>query len=257
MTMRRHGRVKHGSNKAQYCSTLIVFSSLSVVLLRYQKDNIPSHELVVAALFACGLGIRLLWVRIHRTWMLRGGGSPCATRAKPPFELPEQAVHIGQTLMLQEVIWTLLAPWLCLFLDHHHSNKLRMESFHQAVGYFVTPHLFFFQLQISLESFLQLTSTFNTAVAKSDTNDKRDFCSPFQLFWYTAGANAYRGIVVGVTLVRSLNALPDLHLFQHHNVYEFCVVIFLPIAMAVLWVYSTFIYLPIYWYPAIITGATE
>ena len=254
--MRSHWKGKHGNDKAQYRNTLIVFASLSVILLRYQKDNIPSHELVVAALFACGVGIRLLWVRIHRTWMLHGGGSPCATRAKPPFELPEHAFHIGQKLMLQEVIWTLLAPWLCLFLDHH-SYKLCMESFHQAVGYFVTPHLFFYQLQISLESFLQLTSTFNTAVAKSDTTGKRDFCSPIQLFWYTAAANAYRGIVVGMTLVRSLNALPDLHLFQHPSLYQFCVVIILPMAMAVLWVYSTFIYLPIYWYPAIIVGATE
>jgi len=235
-----HQKGTRENSNTNYANVLVVLTCLSVILLSHEKENIPSHELLMATFLAAAVAIRVLWVRIFQQMLLRRGNRKLSSSGgATPFQLPAHSLQISQHLMLQEVVWTILVPWIWLFLDHNNSSTLlRMATSNQTVGYFVAPHLFFFQVQIVLESVLQVT------FIRNDDPSHR-----FLLFHYTAVVNAYRGVAVGVTLLRSLYALPDLQL---NNFHQWWVVAVLPSVTTLLWLYSSFIFLPLHWYPALL-----
>jgi len=216
--------------KQQYANTLVVLACLTVVLLVHEKENVPARDLIAAQVLALAVAVKIVWVRIFNRKH---------EEASTAVELSEHAQQVGKTLMAHEVLWTLLAPWLWLYLDRRCNFEL-LRTLNQTVAYFVIPHLFFFQVQIVLESVLQVTGV----VGKTSSD-------PWLLFDYTVLANCYRGVVLGEGLLRSLYALPTL---QVYNVHHWIVVVILPVATTLLWLYSTLIFLPIHWYPTLIEG---
>ena len=213
-----------------YTNILIIFACLTAVLLSHEKANIPTVDLAVARFLALAVTLLVVWVRIlART----NKNAACAAKK----ELPEEAQQASKKLMFHEVIWTLLVPWFLLFLDRVccQTDLLRTDNFDKTVAYFVTPHLFFFQVQIILEAVLEMT--------------KANHSYPWLLFDYTVVANTYRGIPLGTSLLRSLYALPVMQLY---NVQHWVVLVVQPIMTAVLWMYSTLVFVPQIWHPALV-----
>jgi len=213
-----------------HANILIIFACLTAVLLSHEKANIPTVDLAVARFLALAVTLLVVWVRI-----LARTNKIAVNAAKK--ELPEETQQASKKLMFHEVIWTLLMPWFLLFLDRvcYQTDLLRTDNFDKTVAYFVTPHLFFFQVQIILETVLEIT--------------KASHSYPWLLFHYTVVANTYRGIPLGTSLLRSLYALPDMQLY---NVQHWVVVVVQPIMTAVLWLYSSLVFVPQIWYPALV-----
>jgi hypothetical protein len=208
-----------------YSHTLILFSCLTVVLLSKEQANIPVRDLIASALLAVAVGLLIAGVRIT------GVVSHDVKKQASPPAPPESFQRSSKRLMQLEVIWTLFVPWILLFLDKMYDFHL-LEDPHEklTVAYLVTPHLFFFQVQIILEAVL--------VVAK---------CQSF-LFLYTAAANAYRALPLGTCILRSLLTLVTMPLYSAN---DWFVVVVLPCVATCLWLYSSLIFLPLEWYPVV------
>lgn len=223
-TMIRHGLV------------LVVFICLTVVLLRHEIDNIPALDLrvsqgffIAVLLFVFGSHVvdytMFHWNRNHKVHSFTTG-------MESNNKLPIESQLILNKLMVHEVAWTLLLPWLILLTQNQGSS---------LAGYILTPHLYFFQVQILLETILQLSRQFTTYQPHAYQR---------YLWTYTVLANIYRGIPIVTTLLRSWVLITDAWQGTA-NIVLSTTLLLQPILTTGLWCYSTFVFVPFIWYPTL------
>lgn len=121
-----------------------------------------------------------------------------------------------QILSSLEVIGTILLPWILIVREYYFESGRRSDI--------VVPHLFLFQAQIALEDLV---------MAKKNAG---------LLFTYTCLANAYRIVPLLSGVQQSRNLMND----KHWNVGTAEI---LQIIAVILWVISSFIFIPFVWYP--------
>lgn len=210
---------------------LILFICLNAVLLSHEQAYIPGRDVIASELFAVTVGLAVIGVRIS------GGNKPVVK--KQSHSSPQFASFQSHSnkLMQLEVIWTLLIPWVLLFVNkmyefHYQKGGSNGDEAHDDlnVAYLVSPHLFFFQVQIILEIVLMVSH-----------------CDSI-IFPYTAAANAYRALPLYTWIMRSLLTVPDMPLFSAAHWFT---VVLLPCIATCLWLYSSFIFLPLEWYPVV------
>ena len=122
------------------------------------------------------------------------------------------------TLSLMEVAFTILLPWLIISKDIFHRSRTIKN------GHLLAGHLFIFQAQIAGECIVELA------------DEKRSWL----IFPFTCIANMYRGITIATWIQR---------VFAQQKI-EYSDMV-LPFIAGVLWIYSSFIFIPRVWYPLI------
>ena len=206
---------------------LFIFLCLSVVLLSHEQDNIPSRDVLASVIMAAAVVVGLVVANggVRITKSLDG---------KKPFlsTQPESFRRASSVLMQLEVIWTLILPWTLLILENNNFDLAHNKNL--TVAHLVAPHLFFFQIQILLELALMVAH-----------------CDAWTIFLYTAVANAYRALPLGTGILRSFFAVGSGNMV---SATDWLIVIVLPSVASCLWLYSTLIFLPLEWYPVVVSS---
>lgn len=122
------------------------------------------------------------------------------------------------TLSTFEVIFTIVIPWLAILegLLNRDSEEMRRN------GHLLAAHLYIFQAQIAGECIIAMAG-----------EHRRWLVFPF-----TCAANAYRGVTLITWIVRVLEE----EALEARDV-------ILPALATLLWLYSSFIFIPKLWYP--------
>jgi hypothetical protein len=210
--------------------TLVIFTVLTVVLLKHHQEQIPLRDVYTSSLlFAwCIVGSGISGLLAKKTSAKSG---PAARQ--PPSPRPSSFARASNRLMQFEVIGTLVLPWLFLRSSPLVERYLLLPS--GIVEKLLVPHLYFFQAQIAAEAIIVATH------------------QDHLLFLYTWAANALRGLPLGTWILRSLVAFVES--INPCNPFHWLIVVGLPAVGAMLWLYSSLIFIPLIWYPA--TKASE
>jgi len=209
---------------------LVLFSVFNAVLLKNQRNEIPTRDVVASALVVLSayavLVLEELYFHHPRT------KSAIAKPTTPAYRRDVNA------LMLSEVVFDLVVPWILLSknaafwhrkLDHLLESETGGEGDgHNVLGYLLVPHLFFFQAQIVGELMFYVAGRGSL------------------VFPYTCMANAYRFFPLGTCIRRSYAAFRNASILDP---FHWLVVVLLPSIIAMLWVYSSFVFVPLEWYP--------
>lgn len=132
-----------------------------------------------------------------------------------------------QKLSILEVVFTILIPWCVILVENWTTPTEKANT--SKLGFMLASHLFTFQAQISLEAII------------SFGGERRGWL----MFPYTCVANAYRVISIATWWIRARDS--DLE----RNAIELGFKYSLPLIATALWIYSSFVFIPFYWYPAI------
>ena len=188
------------------------FAILNVLVLALFSDAIPRRDIVAGVVGFVGVLLAPRCIHDERD----------ITRTK---------AFTRSFLILStfEVLVTLLAPWLLIL----RSLRSRETALINTTGYLLAPHLFVFQTQIVLETFL--------------------YHSPILAFWYTCVANAFRVLALYTWVIRALETWDDITTgIANHLIHV------LPGFACLLWICSCY-FITFIWYPQISTssGATK
>eukprot|EP01083_Nonionella_stella_P191507 708754_1 len=123
---------------------------------------------------------------------------------------------IFATLSTMEVIFTILIPWLIILEGIFNKTKTNRN------GHLLASHLFVFQAQIAGECMIALAG------------ERRNWL----IFPFTCVVNAYRGVTIWTWITRVVN---ESQIGPRD--------VILPSIAMVLWIYSSFVFIPRVWYP--------
>ena len=125
---------------------------------------------------------------------------------------------IFAALSTMEIMFTVFLPWL-IILEGSFNRHLTTKN-----GHLLASHLFIFQAQIACECIIELAG------------DKRRWL----MFPFTCLANLYRGVTIATWIYRVL----EQPIIESRDV-------IVPLLASALWMYSSFIFIPREWYPAL------
>jgi hypothetical protein len=204
--------------------TLVVFTVLSVILLKHHLEEIPQRDLYTSSfLFAwcvVGSGVSELLARERLKTP-----SPAVHRQHSPR--PSDFSQASNRLMQLEVFGTLVAPWMFLRSSPLVERYLLLSS--DVVEHLLVPHLYFFLAQVAAEAIIFATHQDRLMLP------------------YTCVANALRGLPLGTWILRSLVATVES--IDTYNPFHWLIVVGLPAVAAALWLYSSLVFIPLIWYP--------
>jgi len=223
---------------------LTFFTVLTAELVKHERSYIPQRDLTLGGgLCVFGLGSAIL----HNAKKLFKKMD--AHKEAPPIKhhRPESFLRASHELMSMEILFTLIIPWI--FVKYFAKDELRhglgFSTTHingdtdhgDILNYLLVPHLFFFQAQIVGELILYVGHQ-----------------TPKCIYDYTMAANLFRGLTLVTWIRRSLLILYQQSTgspFWYMNPILWLAVVLLPVIAVALWLYSTFIFLPLIWYPVL------
>mmetsp|Transcript_19397 Transcript_19397/g.21823 ORF Transcript_19397/g.21823 Transcript_19397/m.21823 type:complete len:242 (-) Transcript_19397:301-1026(-) len=197
--------------KPRYGILLACFAQLNVVLIKHYRHVIPQRDIL-----ACGFGM----VGIFTVFALNHKGADIR---------PTERFHkTFNMLAFSEIFGTIILPWVLLCMETLDMYDVFLPASHKdgGMGYLLVPHLFYFQMQIVLECVIYVV-------------DQKWLVLPF-----TCVANSYRIIPLMTWISRSVELLNE-----SPETPQAIIMVLLPLIALTLWVYSTFVFIPLEWYP--------
>jgi hypothetical protein len=206
--------------------TFVIFTVLTVILLKHHMEEIPVRDLYTSALLfalcVVASAASVLFLPAKKSLAKqRSGLSP------RQHHRPSEFARASNRLMQLEVVGTLVVPWLVLRASKWVDRHLDLPS--AVVERLLVPHLYFFQAQIAAEAVLFATH------------------QDWLLLPYTCVANALRGLPLGTWIVRSL--VESIQSVNPYNPFHWLIVAGLPAVGTGLWLYSSLVFIPLIWYP--------
>lgn len=210
--------------KPRYGILLACFAQLNVVLIKHYRHIIPQRDIL-----ACGFGM----VGLCTVFALNRKGADIR---------PTERFHkTFNMLAFSEILGTIILPWVFIMLETLDVYDVYLPTSQNdgGMGYLLVPHLFYFQMQIVLECVIYLVG------------------QKWLVLPYTCVANSYRIIPLMTWISRSmdlLNATGDNKTPERPQAF---IMVLLPFIALMLWVYSTFVFIPLEWYPLLKTPPSQ
>lgn len=204
-----------GPKKSEFRKLLLAAILGDLILYLLFRTEIPERDYLV-----CRLG--LLAIILLTALESDNKATPNPTRTNERFR------KIFTILSSLEIIFTILLPWMVLLEGIFNKRETAKN------GHLLAAHLFIFQAQIAGECIIYLAG------------EKRRW----MVFPFTCVANSYRVVTIGTWLRRTMEGMNDDETNNNELGMELSGRdIALPVIAAMLWVYSSFFFIPHEWYP--------
>lgn len=202
---------------------LATFTVLTVVLLKNQIEEIPQRDVATSMLLMASSLASVVSALLF--------GEQRRTVDKTSHRRSDSFLRVSSQLMQWEVLFTIVVPWFLLKCSGVLRHQLHfIPDRDNAIDHLLVPHLYFFHAQIVGEAILM--------VSHQDS----------LVFPYTCLANAFRAFPLATWFQRAVLASQEI---QQYNPFHWLLVAGLPLVATILWLYSSFVFLPLKWYPVV------